>query len=410
VRGSTRAVVVTGVGMICALGDRTAAVHEALCGGRSALASSTLLPADVTAGHDVAEVRDFNPRAYLGTRSVGALDRTGRLAACGVELALADSGWALDQRKAHAVGLVLGTMFCSVKTIGEFDRRAQSAGVEYASPMDFSNTVLNAAAGQVAIWHHLRGVNTTIAAGAVSGLHAIGYATDLIRRGRVDVIVAGGAEELCFESFHGFRRAGLLAEPAAGVPGCAVPFDVRRSGVALGEAAAFLVLEAEEVARARDARIAGRIEGFGAGYDPRQQAEQSDGVNALADVIHRALHEAHLQRLDIGAVVSSASGSPVLDSREAVGIRCGIGAATPVTAIKSMLGETLGASGALQAIVALQSLRTGRLPGVAGLDRPDSSIELPLAAAGAHAIQASHALVTAMAREGNCCALVLGLP
>lgn len=406
---SVRSVVVTGAGVISALGDRAGAVHEALCDARSGLGPSTLLAADVTAGHEVAEIRDFNPRAYLGNRSVGSLDRTGRLAATGVDLALADSGWSVELRKERAVGLVLGTMFCSVKTIGEFDRRAQSAGVEYASPMDFANTVLNAAAGQVAIWHHLRGVNTTIAAGSISGLHAIGYATDLIRRGRADVIVAGGAEELCFESFHGFRRAGFLATGEHGTSGCAVPFDVRRTGTALGEASAFVVLEAEEVAAARGARVMGRIEGFAAGYDSRQDAERIDGVNALSDVIRRALHERRLPGSDIGAVISSASGSRVLDAREASGIGCGIGRATPVTALKSMLGETLGASGALQAIVALQSLHSGRLPGIAGLEQPDPAIGLPLVGPGAQPIEASHALVTAIAREGNCCALVVGL-
>ena len=405
---SRRAVVVTGAGLICALGDRPGAVHEAMCRGTSALAPSTLLAEDVAAGYEVAEIRDFNPRAYLGARNVGPLDRTGRLAATGVELALADAGWTIELRKARAVGLVLGTMFCSVKTICEFDRRAQSAGPEYASPMDFSNTVLNAAAGQVAIWHQLRGVNTTVAAGAVSGLHALGYATDLIRRGRADVLVAGGVEEVCFESFHGFRRAGLLAPPANGTPGCAVPFHARRTGAALGEAAAFVVLEAEEVAASRGARITGRIDGFGTGYDPRQDIERPDSANALTDVIRRALRDGDASA--IGAVVTSASGSPVLDAREAAGIRSSLGAAAPVTAIKSMLGDTLGASGALQANVALESLRAGRLPGIARLDQPDPLIELPLAAPGALPIQASRALVTAVAREGNCCALVLSLP
>jgi 3-oxoacyl-[acyl-carrier-protein] synthase II len=407
---SRRSVVITGAGTICALGDRPGAVHEAMCGGTSALAPSTLLAADVADGYEVAEVRDFNPRAYLGARNVGPLDRTGRLAATGVELALADSGWTLEARKARAVGLVLGTMFCSVKTISEFDRRAQSAGPEYASPMDFSNTVLNAAAGQVAIWHQLRGVNTTVAAGAVSWLHALGYAANLIRRGRADVLVAGGVEEVCFESFHGFRRAGLLANPVHGAPGCAVPFHARRSGAALGEAAAFVVLEAEEVASARGARITGRIDGFGTGYDPRQDIARPDSANALTDVIHRALRDAGAGAAAIGAVVTSASGSPVLDAREAAGIRCSIGAAAPVTAIKSMLGDTLGASGALQAIVALESLRAGRLPGIARLDQPDPLIELPLVAGGALPIQAARALVTAVAREGNCCALVVSCP
>ncbi len=407
---SRRSVVVTGAGMICGLGDRPAAVHEAMCAGATALAPSTLLAADVAAGYEVAEIRDFNPRAYLGARNVGPLDRTGRLAATGVELALADSGWTPELRKANAVGLVLGTMFCSVKTISEFDRRAQSAGPEYASPMDFSNTVLNAAAGQVAIWHQLRGVNTTVAAGAVSGLHALGYAANLIRRSRADALLAGGVEEVCFESFHGFRRAGLLAPPQNGTPGCAVPFHAHRSGAALGEAAAFLVLEAEDVAAARGARIMGRIAGFGTGYDPRQDLERPDSANTLTDIIRRALRDAGGDASAIGAVVTSASGSPVLDAREAAAIRCSIGAGAPVTAIKSMLGDTLGASGALQAIVALESLRTGRLPGIARLDRPDPLIDLPLAGPGALPIQASRALVTAVAREGNCCALVVSRP
>jgi 3-oxoacyl-[acyl-carrier-protein] synthase II len=404
---SRRSVVVTGAGLVSGLGDRPAAVHDALCGGATALAPSTLLAPEIAAGYAVAEIRDFNPRAYLGARNVAPLDRTGRLAAVGVELALADSGWTIDLRKQRPVGIVLGTMFCSVKTISEFDRRAQSAGPEYASPMDFSNTVLNAAAGQVAIWHQLRGVNTTVAAGAVSGLHALGYATDLIRRGRADVIVAGGAEEVCFESFHGFRRAGLLAAPDSGAPGCAVPFHARRTGMALGEAAAFVVLEAEEIASARGARTIGRVDGFATGYDPRQDVARADGPNALTDVVRRALRAAGGDGADLAAVVSSASGSPGLDAREAAGIRCGIGAAAPVTAIKSMLGDTLGASGALQAIVALESLRTGRLPGIAGLDDPDPRIDLLLATAGARPVQASQVLVTAVAREGNCCALVI---
>ncbi|MEX2661861.1 MAG: hypothetical protein WD227_08020 [Vicinamibacterales bacterium] len=188
-----------------------------------------------------------------------------------------------------------------------------------------------------------------------------------------------------------------------------MPFDRRRSGAALGEASAFVVLEAEEVAAARGARVAARIEGFAAGYDPRRDAEQKAGANALADVIRRALHEARIPSSAIGAVMSSASGSPVGDAREAAGIQCGIGAGAPVTALASMLGDTLGASGALQTIMAIESMRAGRWPGIAGLDDPDPAIEVPVAAAGAHAIQTSHALVTGMAREGNCCALVLGL-
>jgi 3-oxoacyl-[acyl-carrier-protein] synthase II len=297
-------------------------------------------------------------------------------------------------------------MFSSVRTIGEFDRRAQTAGPEYASPLDFSNTVLNAAAGQVAIWHRLSGVNSTIAAGPASGLHAIGYAAALIRAGRASVLVAGGVEELCFESFQGFLGAGLLADPDAA--GRSVPFDAQRTGVSLGEGAAFLVLEADDVARARGARIIGRVLGFRSAFEPAPHAAGGSDGGELARTILRSLAGAGVSAGDVAAVLSSASGSPSQDLREARGISAALGSSVPVTAVKSMAGETLGASGALNAIVALETLRTGRLPGVAGLRALDPDVRLN-AQESTVPITGSVALVTAVAPEGNCASLVLGV-
>ena len=402
-----RRVVVTGMGAICALGDRPEAIYQALCEGRTGFAAPTVFPAETLPGHVVAEIRDFSPPAYLGAKNIRPLDRTGRLAAVGVELALADSAWSPGERRERGVGLILGTMFCSVRTIGEFDRRAQQAGPEYASPLDFSNTVLNAAAGQVAIWHGLSGVNTTIASGSVSGLQAIGYAATLIRTGRASVLVAGGVEEICFESSYGFYGAGLLARPSGGAPGCAVPFDADRTGTSLGEASAFLVLEDEDVALARGARIIGRVEGLASAYDPRPEAD-AGSPTGLTFAIGRALADARIEPTDVGAVAASASGSPVQDAREARAIAAAVGTATPVTAVKSMLGETLGASGALSAIVVLQSLAARSLPGIAGLARRDPSIDLAVSA-GTQAVAGSTGLVTAVTPEGNCQALVLGV-
>ena len=259
------------MGAICALGDRPSQIHEALCEGRSGFAAPTVFPADIAPGYQVAEVPGFDAQNYLKTGNVRPLDRTGRLALVGVELTLADSGWTTERRVAQPVGLILGTMFCSVRTIGEFDRRAQQAGPEYASPMDFSNTVLNAAAGQVAIWQKLRGINTTVSAGASSGAQAIGYAMQMIRAGRADALLAGGAEEICYESFHGSRQAARLAAPNGG--GGPRPFDASRSGTGMGEGAAFLALEAEETAAARGARVLARVAGFAAAYDPTCHAD-----------------------------------------------------------------------------------------------------------------------------------------
>ena len=153
---------------------------------------------------------------------------------------------------------MLGTMFCSVRTISQFDRRALEVGPAYASPMDFSNTVINAAAGQTAIMHNLRGINSTISTGTTSGLQAISYATEVIRSGRARAVLAGGADEMCFESFYGFDRAGLLCRSDQCEGDFPIPFDKRRNGFALGEGAAFLMLENATFARQRGAHVLGR--------------------------------------------------------------------------------------------------------------------------------------------------------
>ena len=400
-----RGVAITGMGVICALGDGRDRVFAALCEGVRPFAPPTLFAADAVPGQLVAEVPAFAPERYLRPGNIRPLDRTGRLALVGVELALADSGWSLDLRKTRALGLVLGTMLSGVHTIGEFDRRALQAGPEYASALDFSNTVLNAAAGQVAIWQHLRGINSTIAAGAASGVQALGYAAQLIRTGRADVLVAGGAEELAFETFLGFSRAGWLA---GHTEGGAVPFDAARRGAVLGEGAGFLVLEAEEVAAARGAPILGRILGSANGYDPDAFAKNAGDGQPLAATIARALRDSGTEAHAIGAVSASAHGSSALDAREAAGIEAAVGTRTPVAAIKAMTGEALGASGALQAIAMIEAMREGRLPGIAGLATPDPAVRIDIAAA-TRPLDATRALVTALTREGNCAALVLSV-
>jgi len=402
----TRDVVITGVGVISPLGDRADSVFQRACEGRPPFGRPAVFDAATMQGHVFAEVAEFAPEKYVRAGNIRPLDRTGRLALVGAELALADAGWDADARAHQPIGLILGTMFCSVRTIGEFDRRGLQAGPQFVSPMDFSNTVLNAAAGQVAIWQHLTGVNSTVAAGSASGAQALGYAAELIRTGRADVLVAGGAEEICFESALGFARAGRLARPDGERPGCGVPFDARRTGAVLGEGAAFIVLERQEIAAARGASIVGRLRGWANGFDPEVLVRSEHESDVLARTIEQALDDAGVPGVD--AVSSSASGHPVLDRREAAAIAAAVGTRTPVTAVKSMTGESLGAAGALQTILALQAMRCRRLPGVAGLTDVDPDVRIDIDAS-TRPLMAERALVTAASHEGNAVALVLSL-
>jgi 3-oxoacyl-[acyl-carrier-protein] synthase II len=405
-----RTVVVTGAGVLSPLADSPAGLHAALCAGKSAFKDIELFPLDGLSANgsgprQAGEIRPFEPREYLGERNLRPIDRTSRLLLAAAQRALDESGWTPELRAEREVGLMLGTIFCSIKTIAEFDRRGLQLGPSHVSPLDFANSVINAAAGQAAIWHGLRGINSTISAGEASGLLAIASGTSQIRGGHADALLAGGAEELCFESFLGHLRAGRLCDSTP------LPFDARRSGFALSEGAALLMLEEATGAASRGARVLAEVLGHGSAFDP---LETEDGAaQAVARAVRIALDDAGIAPGDVDAVSVSASGCVSGDRAEAAGIAAALGshaAGLPVTAIKSMLGEALGASGGFQAVAMLGTLRDGLLPGIRGLERTEESFPLIGAEAATRRVAVRRALLTALSADGHACAVVLGAP
>jgi 3-oxoacyl-[acyl-carrier-protein] synthase II len=359
-----RRVAITGAGIISPLGDSPAAMHQALCHQQSGLCSVEENTFEQPIGRRAGYIASFKPEAYLPNKNLRPLDRTGQLVISAAKLALNNSGWTPDKLMEHEVGLVLGTMFGSIHTISKFDRQALVQGPSCASPMDFANTVINAAAGQTAIWHKLRGISSTVACGSVSGLVAIGYASDLIRSGQQKAVLAGGADEFCFESFHAFDQAGLLYQGSG--PQYPVPFGACRTGFALGEAAALLMLEDWESAMERGAHILGEIRGYSSIYDA-QLGRNGSQRNTIVRAIEMACADAEVSLSEIDCISASANGSIEADKNEALAIHAlwnGASPQAPVTAIKSMTGETLGASGVLQVIALLETMRTGVMPGI----------------------------------------------
>ncbi len=402
-------VVVTGMGVLTALGDSPQALHRSLCDGGNGLEPLEWEEGGAMPPRVAGRV-DFDPKAYLGNGNLRPLDRTARLAVAATGLALDAAGWTAEIRDETEVGLVLGTMFCSVHTISGFDRRAQEAGPNYAKPMEFANSVINAAAGQTAIWHDLWGINATIAGATASGAQAIAYASDLIRSGRASALLAGGVDELCFESFYGFHRAGLLYDPAGGDGAPAAPYDARRSGFALAEASAFLMLEEAESAAARGATVLAEIRGHGDAFDRSRGRDEESCAAALARSVTSALRRADRQPSQLACVSLSGNGARRGDRCEARGVALALGEATaglPAVAIKSMLGESLGASGALQAVTAIESMRAGVLPGTAGLEQPEEGLPLARIGTDSSAVERGCGLVTALGLEGSSCALAI---
>ncbi|MEM7583188.1 MAG: beta-ketoacyl-[acyl-carrier-protein] synthase family protein [Acidobacteriota bacterium] len=405
---SARRVLITGIGLVSSLADEAAGFHRALLAGESGIGPLSLFDTEKLGSCVAGEVRDFDPQQYLGRANLRPVDRAARLVIVAAHQAFAASGWTPEMREAHDVGLVLGTMFGSIHTISAFDRRALTAGPKYAKPFDFANSVINAAAGQTAIWHSLRGINSTVAGGSAAGLQALAYATEAIRTGRADALLAGGADELCFESFFGFRQAGMLAMNGDGSPACSVPFDARRNGFVVGEGAGLLMLEAAESALARGAPILGEIRGHANCYDCSRGRDER-AAEAVQSAIRLALEDAGIDPQDIGAVSAAGNGSIAGDRFEARGL-AGVfegSAEPPITAVKSLLGETLGASGAFATIALLESLANGVLPGVRGLGEIEDGLGLRRLSAASTRIDARYGLVDAIGLDGNVAALVL---
>ncbi|PYP90396.1 MAG: hypothetical protein DMG65_11820 [Candidatus Angelobacter sp. Gp1-AA117] len=400
-------VAITGAGVITSFGDSPAKFHSALCNGERAAYRLDHSEAGVSVCRQGGHIGSFEPEQYLKGKPLRPLDRTGRMVAATAKLALENSGWTVEMLRGHDVGLVLGTMFGSVHTISEFDRRGLTEGPSYVSPMDFANTVLNAAAGQTAIWHNLRAINSTIACGATSGLMALGYAADLIRYGSHTALLAGGADEFCFESFCGFDQAGLLCR-CNGHSEFPIPFSAQRSGFALGEGAGLLMLEEWNAAVERGASILGEIRGHGSAYDPAGNVEC--GTETITRAMNSALHDSGILSAEIGCISASGNGSVAADRNEAVAIHAafnGSGDAVPVTAIKSMVGEALGASGALQAVDLLQTMQTGVLPGIRGLEQPGPEIPALNLCRDKQEITAGFGLINSVGFDGNACSLVI---
>lgn len=400
-------VAITGMGVITSLGDSPHDLHSALCDGQQAsysLGDCKLEDVTCTQGGSIAS---FQAESYLKGKPLRALDRTGRIVAAAAKLALENSGWTPESLDKHEAGLVLGTMFGSVRTIAEFDRRGLTQGPAYVSPMDFANTVINAAAGQTAIWHNLRGINSTIACGNISGLMALGYAADLIRHSGHTAILAGGGDEFCFESFCGFERAGWLCK-ANGHDEFPVPFAAARSGFALGEGVALLMLEDWDSATARGAAVLGEIRGHGSAYDP--DGNRDCGPETIARAMAAALNDSGVHPSEIGCLSASANGSVFADKNEALAVKAlfnGAGESIPITAIKSMLGESLGASGALQAVDLIETIRTQALPGIRGLEQPGHELPELNFCRQRHNLNIRSGLINSIGFDGNACSLVI---
>jgi 3-oxoacyl-[acyl-carrier-protein] synthase II len=372
-----RRVVVTGTGMVSALGADVASTWDGLVAGRSGIRSIQNIDASRLSVKIAGEVRDFDPSGVLDRKEIRRTDRYVQFALVCARQALVQAGLPgrLDADMAAHAGVIIGSGLGGVTTLFDNVLVMGARGPDRISPFFVPMGIANIGAGQVAIATGAIGPNFATVSACATGGHALGEAWETIRRGDADLMIAGGVEAGIHEAtVGGFASMKALStrndEPSA----ASRPFDQGRDGFVIGEGGGVLILEALEHAQARGAMPLAEMVGYGATADASHITLPAPGGIGAVRAARRALEKAGLAPGDIDHVNAHATSTPEGDKAELQAIRTIFGDHAPrvaVTANKSMLGHTLGAAGAIEAIATIMALRNGCIPPTINLVNPD---------------------------------------
>jgi 3-oxoacyl-[acyl-carrier-protein] synthase II len=374
-------VVVTGMGMITALGNDVDSTWDGLVAGRSGIRTIESFDASRVDSKIAGEVRDFDPTGVVDKKDQRRFDRY-------IQLGLVVSRQALDQAGlperlegdlAERTGVILGTGLGGVDMLETNISILATRGPDRISPFFIAYGIPNVGAGQVAISFGMTGPNFTTASACATGGHAIGEAWETIRRGDAEIMVAGGTEAGVRESMlGGFSAMRALSTRNDDPEGASRPFDQGRDGFVIGEGAAVLVLETLASAEARGAEPLVELIGYGATADASHITLPAPGGIGAVRAARRALAKAGVDASAVDHVNAHATSTPEGDRSELTALKTLLGdhaSKVPITANKSMVGHTLGAAGAIEAIATIQAIRSGCIPPTINLTDPDPAGE-----------------------------------
>jgi len=356
-------IVITGIGVIAPNGIGKEQFWNALKEGRSGIKPISRFDTDGFKSKLGGEVSNFNPTVFLGSKGLKSLDRTARLLCSAAKLAIEDAKLTVNYKNTDDIGVCTGTTFSSLWNFAEFIKETIKEGPIFTDVSLFPGTVVNAASSQVSIRFNIQGFNTTVSTGYTSSLDALKYAVDFIRLGRMKAVLVGGVESLSLVNFIGFYRLGFLAGIKGGELSC--PFDKRRNGIILSEGASVVVVEDEEYAKKRKANIYAEVKGIGNYFDAFKMGKYNPEAEGLKESMKKAVRDSGLRFTDIDYINASANSVPEQDRLETKAIKDVFGKSaynTPVSSIKSMIGEPYSAGGLFQISASVGSIVNNFIP------------------------------------------------
>jgi 3-oxoacyl-[acyl-carrier-protein] synthase II len=372
-----RRVVITGMGMITALGHNLPNTWAAILAGQSGLGPFTLIEqSDHTIGA-LCEVKDFDAEAYLDRRDARRRDRSQQLATVAAHEAMQQSGLVINETNRERVGVILGTGVGGIRTLVEQEHIVLEKGLRRISPFAITMIMPNGASGMLAIDYGIHGPSTTITTACAAGNDAIGHAVRAIQWGEVDAVLTGGSESIITHvAVGGFERAGATSSASSQTPR---PFDKNRDGLVVGEGAGMLVVESLEHAQARGATILAEISGYGQTTDAHHITAPAEGGAGAARAMRKALEDGGLSPDDVDYISAHGTATQLNDASETAAIKSALGPAAYKVAIsstKSMTGHVMGATGAIETIFCALAIRDQILPPTIHYETPDPDCDL----------------------------------
>lgn len=373
-------VVVTGMGLITSLGNDLQSTWEALCQGKSGVGE--IIGYDTTRHrvHFAGEVKTFDPAPYMDRKEIRRNDPYEQLAIATTKQAMAQSGLKITDENADDVGVYIGSGIGGLVTLHEQFSVLYEKGPDRISPFFINMMIIDGAPGAISIMMGVKGPNwAAVSACATSG-NTIGEAWETIRRGDARAMIAGGAEKAvtpiamaAFDNMHALSRRN--DDPQ----GASRPFDATRDGFIMGEGSGMLILEDLEFAQARGATILAELVGYGSTGDAYHVTEPAPGGAGLVRAMRRALQKAGLRPDQVDYINAHGTSTQYNDKTETQAIKTCLGEyayRVPISSTKSMTGHTLGASGAVEAVVSIMTIRTGIIPPTINLHHPDPACDL----------------------------------
>lgn len=373
-------VVVTGMGIICPIGNSVQEAWQNAADGVSGIGPITHFDPYKLENRFAGEVKNFDPEIFLGKREARRTDRVTQLALYAAKQAVEDSGLIVTEDNRYEIAVVVGTGIGGIHTIFQSVITFLESGAHAVSPLLVPMMLPDAISSRISMQYGMRGPNYSLATACATGNNCIGEATEMIRRGQADVALAGSSEAANVElTIASFNNMTALSRRNDDPVRASRPFDKERDGFVVSEGAAILVLEEYEHAKARGAKIYAEILGYGHTSDAHHVTAPLENGEGASKAMERALKDASITPAQIDYINAHGTSTYLNDKSETTAIKRAFGEQAyniPISSTKSVTGHLMGSAGSVEAVLTIMAMQNSFVPPTINLDTPDPDCDL----------------------------------